>query len=135
MSDVPDQSSDRAGVPLLVYDGDCAFCTRSIRAIERWARPAVDFAPWQRLDLDQLGLTERQVTTAVRWIGPDGRCAHGAVALALTLGRGAAPWPAVGAAIRTPPLRWLAAAVYRVIAANRQRMPGGSAACALPPRQ
>jgi predicted DCC family thiol-disulfide oxidoreductase YuxK len=35
--------------------------------------------------------------------------------------------------LRTPPVRWLAAGVYRLIANNRQRMPGGTAACALPP--
>jgi len=29
-------------------------------------------------------------------------------------------------------LRWIAAGVYRLIANNRQRMPGGTTACALP---
>ena len=32
-----------------------------------------------------------------------------------------------------PVIRQLAAAVYRLIAGNRQRMPAGSPACALPP--
>ena len=32
-----------------------------------------------------------------------------------------------------PFVRELAAAVYRLIAENRHRMPGGSPACALPP--
>ena len=46
--------------PVLVYDGDCAFCSTSARFAARWLRRSpADYAiePWQRLDLVALGLT------------------------------------------------------------------------------
>ena len=46
--------------PVLVYDGDCAFCSTSARFAARWLRRSpADYAiePWQRLDLAALGLT------------------------------------------------------------------------------
>jgi hypothetical protein len=45
-----------------------------------------------------------------------------------------ARWPfrPVGALILLPPISWLAAGVYRLIANNRYRLPGGTPACAVP---
>lgn len=130
------------GDALLVYDGDCGFCTRSVQAIERWVRPAsVSFQPWQGLDLAALELTEDQVNTAVQWCVPAGEGpaggrllarASGAAALGQVLRRGSAPWQVLGTLLALPPVSWLAAGVYRLIARNRHRMPGGTAACALP---
>jgi predicted DCC family thiol-disulfide oxidoreductase YuxK len=120
-----------AGRPLLVYDGDCAFCTRAVNVIRDRIAPDVDFEPWQRLPLSELGLTERQVDRAVQWIGTDGGRASGATAFAHMLLRAGRPWRVAGRLMAAPPVSWLAAAVYRLIAANRQRMPGGTAACAV----
>ena len=43
--------------------------------------------------------------------------------------KGARP---LGVLLLTPPFSWIAKAAYRWIANNRDRMPGGTAACALP---
>ncbi|MCK9896257.1 thiol-disulfide oxidoreductase DCC family protein [Frankia sp. AgB32] len=118
--------------PLVVFDGDCGFCTTSVRVIRERIRPAVDFEAWQRLDLTAVGLTVDEVTRAVQWVGPDGTRASGAAAFARLLGRAARPWRMVGRVLRMPPVSWIAAGSYRLIANNRQRLPGGSPACALP---
>jgi predicted DCC family thiol-disulfide oxidoreductase YuxK len=118
--------------PLLVYDGDCAFCTRSVALIRARIRPDVDFQPWQGLDLAAFGLTRQQVDRAVQWVGLDGSRADGAQAFARLLSRAGRPWRLAGRVMRVPPVSWLAAAVYRLIANNRQRLPGGTAACAAP---
>jgi predicted DCC family thiol-disulfide oxidoreductase YuxK len=44
-------------------------------------------------------------------------------------------WAWVGKALLAPGLRALAAAVYRLVAANRYRLPGGAPACRLSSRQ
>ncbi|MEV0247401.1 DUF393 domain-containing protein [Nocardia sp. NPDC050712] len=116
----------------MIFDGDCAFCTSSVDFIRARIRPDIDFSPWQRLDLAALGLTEQQAQTAVQWIdGTDGR-ASGARAFALLLRRASLPWRAVGTIMLVPPINWLAAALYRLVADHRHRLPGGTPACALP---
>jgi predicted DCC family thiol-disulfide oxidoreductase YuxK len=115
--------------PVLVFDGDCAFCSSCARRLERIGAEA-EIVPWQIADLDELGITAAQAAEAVRWIEADGtlRTGHEAVAAALcTAGR---PWRIAGRAILLPGISLLAAAGYRVVARNRHRLPGGTPACA-----
>ncbi|WP_330185843.1 DUF393 domain-containing protein [Nocardia sp. NBC_01503] len=65
-------------------------------------------------------------------MGDDSSRASGARAGALLLRRAAQPWRAVGAIMLNPPISWLAAALYRLVAKNRHRLPGGTPACAFP---
>ena len=121
-------------LPVLVFDGDCGFCSSSVRWAEKHCRPAVEFVPWQHIDdLAAVGLTEAMVTRAVQWIpaGRTGVVRSGAAAAARTLLRSRWPWRPLGALMLVPPLSWLAALAYRLIAANRYRLPGGTPACAV----
>ncbi|CAO5161864.1 DUF393 domain-containing protein [Frankia sp. AiPs1] len=132
----PDRAFGRQ--PLFTYDGDCGFCTRSAQFIVSVVRPAVEVEASQRLPLAELGVSERDAARAVQWIGPDGRRASGAAAIALLLrragptGRAAPVWRAVGWVMAIPPVSWLAAGVYRLVAVHRHRLPGGTASCAVP---
>lgn len=120
---------------MLVYDGDCAFCTTSADWIRRRLPAEVAVVPWQSLDdLDAHGLTLDDVATAAWWVEPPGppRGGHLAVGAALVEAGGA--WGMAGRALLAPPLRWLAAPVYRRIARDRHRLPGGTAACRVDPR-
>lgn len=118
--------------PLLVFDGDCAFCTRSVRFVERRIarRPAIE--PWQSLDLERLGLDRADCERAVQWIGEAGDRASAHVAVARTLVYGGKGWAVLGRVILLPGIRSVAGLVYRWIARNRHRMPGGTAQCNLP---
>ena len=125
-------SVDREKAPLLVYDGDCSFCSSSARWITaRWRGPQEAVA-WQHLSadrLERLGLTLDDARCAAWWIDPDGRRSRGHVAIARAL-RAAHGWPSVvGSALLVPPLRWLAAGAYPLIARWRHRLPGGTPAC------
>ncbi len=123
-----------APTPVLVFDGDCAFCSTTARFVaDRLRGPQGSYAvePWQRLDLTALGLTPQECDEAVRWVAVDGirYAGHAAVARALLASR----WwvRPVGAVMLAPGVRIVAAAVYRWVAANRARLPGGSPACSL----
>ncbi|CAM4508128.1 DUF393 domain-containing protein [Nocardia ninae] len=118
--------------PVVIFDGDCAFCTSSVDFIRARIRPDVDFAPWQRLDLAALGLTEHQAEKAVQWIDGAENRASGARAFGLLLRRASRPWRAVGTLMLIPPINWLADALYRLVADNRHRLPGGTPACTFP---
>lgn len=115
---------------VLIFDGDCAFCTSSADRLRRWARGGLDVVPWQRADLGALGLTESQCAAAVQFVGTDGRAAGGS-AVARALLRCRQPWRSAGFLLGQP---WLAPAVergYALVAAHRHRLPGGTPACAL----
>lgn len=117
--------------PLLVFDGDCAFCTRCVRFIERRIARHPRIEPWQRLDLGSLGLSREQCESAVQWIDGDKRdSAH--VAVARVLLHGGKGWAILGGALLLPGIRQLAGVVYRWVAKNRHRMPGGTTECSLP---
>lgn len=123
-----------AGTPVLIYDGDCAFCTSSARFGERvLGTDGWTATPFQFADLDPAlrGRAEREVL----WLTPAGRVYGGADAVAKVLLRTRRlPWNALGGLMLLPGVRTAMAGLYRLVAANRHRLPGGTPACALPPR-
>jgi predicted DCC family thiol-disulfide oxidoreductase YuxK len=119
--------------PALVFDGDCAFCTRSADVARRILPDDVQVVPWQFFDLATAGVTAQRAQLEVLWIGRDGAVAGGAPAVAQALRAAGLPWSLAGVVLALPPLRWIAPFGYRLIAANRYRLPGGTAACRLPP--
>jgi predicted DCC family thiol-disulfide oxidoreductase YuxK len=120
--------------PLLVYDGDCAFCTSSARLLERIG-PRTEVVAWQQIDLDELGLSEEAASAAVQWVDVDGtiRSGHEAVAAALATAGGV--WALAGRALVAPGISPIAAGAYRLIATNRHRLRGGTPACAADPQE
>lgn len=117
--------------PLLIFDGDCGFCTSSVTVIERWIRPRCDIKPWQRTDIAEFDLTEAECTTAVQFVTADRRVYSGSRAVMRMLRTAPPPWPAVGALGDAPGVAWVADRVYRWIATHRERLPGSTPACAV----
>jgi predicted DCC family thiol-disulfide oxidoreductase YuxK len=117
----------------LVYDGDCGFCTTSIRWVKRLRLRADTVTAWQHADLGALGLTPEQCDLKLQWVADDGANSSGHEAVARLLLCSALPWRPIGVLLLTPPLSWLASRAYTWVSANRQRLPGGTPACALPP--
>src|SRR5262245_2934546 len=120
--------------PVLVYDGDCGFCTKSARLAARLPSRC-EIVAWQHTDLDALGVTQERAEYELLWVTPDGRVHGGADAVAMLLRDSGALFALLGAVLRLPGVRSLAHRVYRVIADNRYRLPGGTPACALPADQ
>lgn len=131
----PEPTRARAPRPVLVYDGDCGICTRFARLVTtRLRRRPRDFAvaAWQDLDLTAYGLTPQQCDAAVQWVGADGRVASAQDAIAAALRASRLPFRPVGALLLVPGVNALGGVVYRWVAANRHRLPGGTPACSLP---
>ena len=119
--------------PLLVYDGDCAFCTRAVAFALSRMKVSCRALAWQQADLAELGLTPEEAAEAVWWVEPGvGKVSgHRAVAAALRHGRAAAR--PVGRLLDAPGLANVAAAAYDLVARNRHRLPGGTPACGTDP--
>lgn len=119
-------------LPLLVFDGDCAFCAKSVMWLFSKTQPAAEGIQYQKLDLAAYGTTERRVRHEMLWIPPHGAISGGPRAFARLLRTSPKLiWRLAGLILDTVPMRWLAYPVYRLIANNRQRMPGGTDACAI----
>lgn len=114
---------------LLVYDGDCAFCTRTAGWVERRADGRAVVRPWHGLDLAALGLSEDQVAKEVWWVAADGSAHAGYRAVALALWATGGWGIPAGRALLVPGVGVLAGPVYRLVARNRHQMPGGTDAC------
>ena len=90
----------------LIFDGDCGFCTKTARWVERRLGDDYRVVPSQQTDLGALGLTGDDVARSAWWIEPDGTRSdeHRCIAKALRAMHGlwppAHPWA-------NQPARWL----------------------------
>ncbi|GAA4895983.1 hypothetical protein GCM10025789_12050 [Tessaracoccus lubricantis] len=124
--------NSRPAKPLVLFDEDCGFCTTSAQASQTsWFRAQVAVIAFQRVDLTVHNLTVDKCAESLHVVDTDGSIHVGSDAVAVVFRESRFPWPIVGAALGLPGLRWVAQRVYAVVAANRYRLPGGSAACKL----
>lgn len=120
--------------PLLIFDGDCAFCRGQVSRLERIIGNAIDYAPWQAVAARFPQISPEQFNAAMHFVAADGQITRGAAALVAALryapGR---RWRLPGVIYhRLPGAAGLAEWLYRLIARHRHRL-GGSASCPLPP--
>ena len=115
----------------LIWDGDCAFCARCVGFIERRVKTEAKIVAHQKADLLQLGLTTEQCNAALQWVFRDSTTRSGSRAVAALLRSSNFGWAILGVTIDLPVVRLISSAIYKVIAKNRQHLPGGTAACAL----
>jgi len=115
---------------LLLYDGECGFCSRSVRMLERLARRPFDKRPSREV-LGQLPeAAARTVSGQMLWLEPDGTIWGGSQAVLRALR--ACGWPAVAWLLGNPPVRPFARAGYRLVARLRHRL--APTICQLPQR-
>jgi predicted DCC family thiol-disulfide oxidoreductase YuxK len=119
--------------PMLVYDGDCALCTRVVGIALGRMKVACRAVAWQQADLAALGLTEAEVTEKVWWVEPGGTKVSGHRAVAAALRHGSPAVRPLGRLLDAEPLSLVASAGYDLVARNRHRLPGGTAACRVDP--
>jgi predicted DCC family thiol-disulfide oxidoreductase YuxK len=116
---------------VLLFDGDCGFCTTCVNWMQRHIRRLDATVPYQQADLDALGVTAAQAEQALQWVAADGTVYSGELAVAHVLIDAGKGWSVIGRAIALPGVRQISGVVYRWVARNRQRLPGGTPACSL----
>ncbi|MER5932757.1 DUF393 domain-containing protein [Streptomyces sp. NPDC002054] len=122
--------------PILLFDGDCGFCAKAVDTAVRLLDTDAVITPWQFADVDALGVTVERADREVLWIEPRTAVVHGGADAVAHLLRQCPrrSWRLTGRAMTLPPISWTARLVYRVVAMNRHRLPGGTVACSLPAR-
>lgn len=116
-------------LPLLVFDGDCAFCSSTVRFGQRWIGRMPAVTPYQTTDLEAFGLTAEQCEQAVRYVARDRQVYAGEDAVSMLLRGAGRGWWVLGSVMRLPGIHWLSGVAYRWVAKNRHRLPGGTPAC------
>jgi predicted DCC family thiol-disulfide oxidoreductase YuxK len=125
-------SSKPSKVGLLVFDGDCAFCSTWVTRLERALPRFPETIPYQWADLDALGLTLDDVQHFA-WYLTTKRQYGGHLAFSALLRSQPRFWLRfAGWILATPPFSWVAALGYQFVARYRHLLPGGTPACALP---
>lgn len=110
--------------PFFLFDGDCGFCRKWARWLQRQLPTDVTFLAYQDLeDVGAYGLTEHDVETASYWIDQDRKPHRGARSFACALRQGRGAWAALGALLDAPVVRVAADRLYPIIARNRHRLP------------
>jgi predicted DCC family thiol-disulfide oxidoreductase YuxK len=119
---------------VLIFDGDCGFCTTTANYIKKNSSTPIEIHPWQWIELSNFGLTAEEASAKVQ-VFADGKnfAGHKAFAKVLRLQR---QWwfKVLGAIIVIPPFSWGASLGYYFVAKYRHKLPGGTPACALRPK-
>jgi predicted DCC family thiol-disulfide oxidoreductase YuxK len=117
---------------VLVFDGDCAFCSSTVRTLIRLLPAMPSTTPYQWAELEELGLTVQEAAERV-WYVDASHQYGGHLALTALLVRQPAPgWRFLGRLLMIPPWSWLAGLGYAWVARNRHLLPGGTPACRIP---
>ena len=118
--------------PKLLYDADCGFCTRAAGKVPA-LRLDVDVATLQSVDLGALDVSAQRAVSEMPFVHADGSVVYGHRAIAAALRTGPAPLRVIGRIITLPGVDPIAKLTYGWVARHRQQLPGGTAACAIPP--
>ncbi|MEU5696094.1 DCC1-like thiol-disulfide oxidoreductase family protein [Actinosynnema sp. NPDC020468] len=115
---------------VLIFDGDCGFCSRVVEWIFARVGPGVRAVPFQVFDLEANGIPEDRVRREVVWLSPGGETRGGVDALSAVLAAATSRHlRAIGRWSTAFPVARPARLAYRVVARNRHRLPGGTGTC------
>jgi predicted DCC family thiol-disulfide oxidoreductase YuxK len=106
---------------ILVYDGNCEFCARLARWVERRDRAGrIEVKPNQEPGLiEQLGLSREQVARASWVVEPSGRRLEGAAGINRVLRELGGVWAASATLYFVLPVRWVEDRYYKRVARRR----------------
>ena len=120
--------------PVLIFDGDCGFCTTTANWIEKNSLVQIEIQPYQWAKLGDYGLTEKEAADKVQLVA-GGKIFAGHHCMAkLLLIQPNALLKFLGAVMVMPGVDRISAKVYEWVAANRHKLPGGTPACKMPKR-
>ncbi len=119
---------------VLIFDGDCGFCTTAANYIKSNSSVELEIHPWQWIELADYGLTAEQASSKVQMVvNGENYAGHKAFAKMLRIQK---QWwfKVLGGLMVTPPFSWGARVAYYFVAKYRHKLPGGTPACALRPK-
>ncbi len=119
----PSQFADRpVERPLLIFDGNCGFCRRTVERIREITGDRADYASSQEVGADFPSILPEEYLREVKLVETDGQV-YGAAeaALRLIFDAGKSPWSGVPlwAYRQVPGVRWASETGYHFVATHR----------------
>jgi len=122
---------NKSETAVLIFDGDCGFCTTTANYIKKHSSTPIEIHPWQWVELRDYGLTREQAAAKVQMV-VNGKVYSGHKGFAKMLRLQKQWWfKLLGALAVTPPFSWGARLGYYFVAKYRHKLPGGTPACQL----
>lgn len=108
--------------PVVIYDGECAFCQRWAKRWENQIGDKVEFVASQDVNDRFPQISKESYQQSVQFVECDGRVRSGADAVfrAMAIG-GIRRWPS-WVYHNLPLAAWLSEKAYRLVARNRERL-------------
>ena len=121
--------------PVLIFDGDCGFCTKTANLVKQLdTRGHIRVLPNHTTSLlDEVGLTFEQTLEAAWFVDEKGRQFRGAGAINTCLAAVHGLFEPLVWLYALPGVRQIEDMAYAWVARNRYRMPGSTAACKVEP--
>jgi len=118
--------------PVLIFDGDCGFCTTTANYIVKNSKTPITAHAWQLVDVTEYGILQQQAQQRV-YVIDSGHAygGHEAFAQILRLQKNVF-LAAIAFLMVVPPICYLSRAGYALVARFRHKLPGGTPACKLP---
>ena len=110
------------GLPVLLFDGSCAFCRSQVAHLRRRAGSAVEFAPFQEAAPRFPHLAVAELARAVHFVDADGSVSRGAEAVFRALAAPRGSHPLLWMYRRLPGFRPVVEWGYRQVARYRSRL-------------
>ena len=120
-----------ANEPIFLFDGDCAFCSSSIRLMTKVVSQHPEIQPYQWIQLNKYGIKKEDCIKAVQFYKNEEKVYSGSQAFAQFLILSNYPWKIIGFLLEFPIVNWISKLLYGFVARNRYRLPGGTPECKL----
>lgn len=117
--------------PVLLFDGDCSFCTTSINLIKKYAKNSVHIIPYQKVNLKEYGLDENYCERYIHFICQNKNKYTGAKAFSEFFRYCGFRGRVLGSVIRFFEIFKLSTLIYSIISKFRHKLPGGTPECKL----
>ena len=114
---------------VLIYDGDCAFCTLWVNRLRSWLPAFPEARTSQSISLDSYVLTKDDVERYAWYITSSHQYAGHLAASALLRAQPQFGLRFLGSLLTTWPISWIAAGVYAFVSRFRHTLPGGTPSC------
>lgn len=114
---------------IVIYDGDCAFCSSAARFAQRRVAPNLNYSPYQLTELTKYGITTEQAKSSLKFVKANGEVLSANFAVSQIMRNGNKFWRMLSVITTLPIIRSLAALGYKVTAKYRHKLPGGTPTC------